>query len=62
MTRAEELEKSLTDFLIGNPVIFDDKGNPVKLCDIPPTYRIEYIECKNFTFNDLRQLWIEQQK
>ena len=53
--KTEELEESLTDLLIGKPIVFDDKGNMVKLCDIPPASRIEYIEYKDFTFEDLKE-------
>ena len=55
ITEDEEFEKSLTNLLIGEPVVFDNKGNMVKLCDIPPAYRIEYIECKDFTFEELKK-------
>lgn len=55
ITEDKEFEKSLTNLLIGEPVVFDDKGNMVKLCDIPPAYRIEYIEYKDFTFEEFKK-------
>lgn len=53
--RAEEFEKSFNKLLAGDSIIFDDKGNLVEVCDIPPTTCIECIEYKKFTFEDLKK-------
>ena len=53
--RAEEFEKIFNKLLVGDPIIFDDKGNLVEVCDILPATCVECIEYKKFTFEDLKK-------
>lgn len=50
-----KLKKDLIDTFMGQTIIYDDEGNRVKLCDVPPAYRIEYIEYKDFTFEEYKK-------
>lgn len=54
-----DFNKDIVDLFMGETIAYDDKGNRVPLCIIPPASRVECVEYKNFSFKDLINVFNE---
>lgn len=50
-----DFNKDVVDLFMEETIVYDDKGNRVPLCDIPPASRGEYVEYKDFSFEELKK-------
>ena len=50
-----DFNKDIVDLFVGETIVYDDKGNRVPFCDVPPASRVEYVKYKDFSFEDLKK-------